>query len=286
MILNSTAKISIVTINFNNKVGLEKTMQSVFKQTFPDYEYIIIDGGSTDGSKDLIEANQSKINFWVSEPDKGIYNAMNKGIIKAKGDYLLFLNSGDSLFNTNVLQYVSKKITSEIDIFYGNVNVVDNNGDNKLQIFPENLTFNFFSNSTITHQATFTRRTLFDEVFHYNEKLRVVSDWEFLICAICIFNKSYKNLNITIANYDLNGISSNPDNKKLLRKERQEILEKYFPLFLEDIKKLNEQNKLLNLNRFKILLELENSKIAQKLNSFFLRVILKLFRNKSIKDLD
>lgn len=279
-------KISIVTINFNNQEGLEKTMQSVFKQTFPEYEYIIIDGGSTDGSKDLIEANQSKINFWVSEPDKGIYNAMNKGINKAKGDYLLFLNSGDTLFNTNVLQDISKKITGDIDIFYGNVNVVDNNGNNKLRISPENLTFRFLLDSTINHQAMFTRRTLFDEVFYYNERYSMVSDWEFLICAICKFNKTYKYLNMTIANYDLNGISSKPDNKKLLRKERQDILEKYFPLFLKDIKKLNEQKKLLNLNRFKILLELENSKIAQKLNSFFLRVMLKLFRNKSIKDLD
>ncbi len=86
-------KLSIITINLNNLAGLQKTMQSVFEQTFTDYEYIVIDGGSTDGSKEYIEQHSDKLAYWVSEKDKGIYNAMNKGIIKAGGDYLLFLNS-------------------------------------------------------------------------------------------------------------------------------------------------------------------------------------------------
>ena len=88
-------KLSVITINYNNAEGLAKTMDSVFRQRFSDFEYIVIDGGSTDGSKDLIVNNQDKIAYWCSEKDSGIYNAMNKGIREASGEYLLFLNSGD-----------------------------------------------------------------------------------------------------------------------------------------------------------------------------------------------
>ncbi|MDR2910496.1 MAG: glycosyltransferase [Bacteroidales bacterium] len=94
-------KLSIITINLNNVAGLQKTIESVVKQTFTDYEYIVIDGGSTDGSADIIKQHANKITYWVSEPDKGIYNAMNKGIRVAKGEYCLFLNSGDWLINSN-----------------------------------------------------------------------------------------------------------------------------------------------------------------------------------------
>ncbi len=91
-------KLSIITVNLNNKDGLQKTIDSVISQTFKDFEWIVIDGGSTDGSKELIEKYSDYISYWVSEPDKGIYNAMNKGIKVAKGDYLEFLNSGDIFF--------------------------------------------------------------------------------------------------------------------------------------------------------------------------------------------
>jgi glycosyltransferase involved in cell wall biosynthesis len=286
MISKVAIKISIISINFNNKEGLLKTMESVFNQTFQDYEYIVIDGGSTDGGKELIESNQHKINYWISEPDNGIYNAMNKGIKEAKGEYLFFLNSGDTFYNIDVLDDISNKITDNLDVFYGNVNVVDNKGKQELRFFPENLTFNFFLKQTITHQAAIIRKSLFDEVFLYNENFKLVSDWEFFICAICKLNKTYKKLNLTIVNYGLDGVSSDSIHKNLLLKERKKSLEKHFPLFLKDYNRLHKQTKLLKLNRFKILIELENSKIAQVFNSIILKFQLKLFRNKRIKDLN
>ena len=101
-------KLSIITINFNNKDGLKRTIESVISQKFQEFEWIIIDGGSSDGSKLLIEEvarnNKKLVSYWCSEPDGGIYPAMNKGIDKAKGEYILFLNSGDTLHNKNVLQ--------------------------------------------------------------------------------------------------------------------------------------------------------------------------------------
>src|SRR5690606_22317295 len=110
-------KLSIVTINLNNLVGLQKTMQSVFNQTFTDYEYIVIDGGSTDGSKEYIEKHTNKLVYWVSEKDGGVYEAMNKGIIKATGEYCNFLNSGDYFWNNSVLE--KSLVHNEVDIFYG-----------------------------------------------------------------------------------------------------------------------------------------------------------------------
>ena len=92
-------KLSIITINYNNLEGLKRTVESVINQTSKEFEYIVIDGGSNDGSGAYIESKSEHIDYWVSEPDKGIYNAMNKGIAKASGEYLLFLNSGDHLFS-------------------------------------------------------------------------------------------------------------------------------------------------------------------------------------------
>jgi glycosyltransferase involved in cell wall biosynthesis len=94
-----TFKLSIITINYNNSIGLKKTIESVVSQSCSEFEFIVIDGGSQDVSKEIIELHQSKINYWVSEKDKGIYHAMNKGIRASSGEYILFLNSGDVLLD-------------------------------------------------------------------------------------------------------------------------------------------------------------------------------------------
>ena len=110
--------ISIITINYNNASGLEKTIRSVVEQTYNEYEYIIIDGASLDKSKEVIQEYQRYIDFWCSEKDSGIYNAMNKGIQKASGEYLLFLNSGDVLHNSAVLAAIHGFLSVQ-DILYG-----------------------------------------------------------------------------------------------------------------------------------------------------------------------
>src|SRR5512145_3080868 len=92
-------RISIITVNLNNSIGLERTISSVVNQNFCDFEYIIIDGARTEGRLNVIKRYNERLKFWISEPDKGIYDAMNKGLLKATGDYLLFLNSGDFLYD-------------------------------------------------------------------------------------------------------------------------------------------------------------------------------------------
>ena len=112
--------LSIITINYNNCDGLKRTIDSVVSQTFTDYEWIVIDGGSNDGSFELIEKYQKHFTYWVSEPDSGIYQAMNKGIAHANGDWYIFLNSGDWLFNNEVLSMVFSS-NHDANILYGDV---------------------------------------------------------------------------------------------------------------------------------------------------------------------
>lgn len=108
-------KFSIITINYNNAEGLRKTMASLFNQTYADYEFIVIDGGSNDGSVNFIQEREDRISFWCSEPDKGIYNAMNKGVFHARGEYLIFMNSGDIFHNQDALSKVAAlQLTSDI----------------------------------------------------------------------------------------------------------------------------------------------------------------------------
>ena len=136
--------ITIVTINLNNKEGLKRTIESVINQTFFDkIEYVIIDGGSTDGSVDIIKEYEDKLAYWCSEPDGGIFPAMNKSIEHINGEYVLFLNSGDILNNNNVIKRVYDEL--DRDIVYGNEYKVNNK--RILATFPDNLNENFFKKS-------------------------------------------------------------------------------------------------------------------------------------------
>lgn len=271
-------KLSIITINYNNFDGLQKTMQSVFSQSFKDFEYIVIDGGSDDGSKELIEQNSSKITYWVSESDNGIYHAMNKGIKKAKGDYVFFLNSGDTFYNDAVLQQIVNSFTSKKDIYYGNVMI--NEDESYVKTFPKELSFRFFFQQTITHQAVFVKRELFDTVFYFNESLKFVSDWEYLINAICKYNANYEYVDVIVSNYDLLGVSSLNSSKKKIEEERLSSLKKHFPLFIKDYEELERKRKRLKSDNFKMFLELEKHKFSRKLNTRFFKLVLGLLKFK------
>src|ERR1700761_3218970 len=132
-------RLSVITINYNNSAGLKRTIESIVSQDFADFEYIVIDGASTDGSAEVIKQYESQISYWVSEPDSGIYDAMNKGVRQAKGEYLLMINSGDLLVNNKVLDTVFK-LNELKDIVYGNV-LWNADGVKKEEVFADNLTF-------------------------------------------------------------------------------------------------------------------------------------------------
>ncbi|WP_309642390.1 glycosyltransferase family 2 protein [Flavobacterium sp.] len=253
-------KVSIITITYNDKAGLQKTFESVLNQTFKDFEFLVIDGGSSDGSKELIEEHQNQIDYWVSESDKGVYHAMNKGIKAAKGDFIIFMNSGDYFYNDKLLEEIAPMLTDEFDIYYGDNYKISPNSK-RLKTYPEELKFSFFYHSCINHQSTFIRRSLFEKYFYYNEDYKIASDWEFFVYVICYANVPYKYLKKTIAMYDFTGISSNPKFAALLLKEKKQSMEKFFPAFVDDYKDVNE----LNSKRYLQFQYIKSKKIAYKI---------------------
>jgi len=231
-------KVSIITINYNNVDGLEKTIESVINQTHNDIEYLVIDGGSDDGSVEVIKQYSEKINYFVSENDGGIYNAMNKGINKSTGDYLLFINSGDSLIDANILTEIISENRME-DLIYGNLYLYDSE---KQWIWnsPDKLTFRDFYNYTIPHPSTFIKRELFNKVGLYDETLKIVSDWKFFLLALAKYGASYIHVNKVITAYSYDGISSREENFKKINAERYEVLRNEFNFLVDDYVELEK----------------------------------------------
>lgn len=226
-------KLSIITINFNNREGLKRTIDSVLNQTWKDYEWIIIDGGSNDGSRELIEQYQQYFAYWCSEADRGVYHAMNKGVAKAKGEYLNFLNSGDAYRDENVLQKIND-LHSDADIISGQAISMDNHI--LLYQFSGSL-FKHLYFSTISHQGAFIRRSLLNK-YPYDESLRIVADWKFWLQTIVFNDSTVEVTDIVVAEQDMTGISTDQDpNKKskgIEEEEREKVLQEFFPTLLRN----------------------------------------------------
>ena len=199
--------ISIITINKDNLHGLKNTLESIMAQTCDQYEWIIIDGGSKDGSVEFIKDNASKIRYWVTEPDSGIYNAMNKGIDVSTGDYLLFLNSGDRFASPTILSSFMEKHFSS-DVVYGNAIFVDaNNNEISRVITPASIRLSeFWSRRGIHHQASFFSRHCFEN-HRYNEDNRIASDTE-LFMQLIYDGFSFEKWDVFVDKFEIGGLSS------------------------------------------------------------------------------
>lgn len=252
-------KLSIVTINYNNAKGLERTLNSVLTQSYRDIEHIIIDGGSTDESVEVIKEYASKVEsqesrvksvIWSSEKDNGIYNAMNKGIRKATGEYIQILNSGDMLAAPDVTErmvaalenglkdYRDNEVSKNKDfpaIFYGNMlksydgkTIINRDTCGSGMYTPES--FLYFYKGTLNHDCAYIRRDLFQKYGLYNENMKICSDWEWYVRAIVLGREKtvYTNIDVTI--FDMNGVSeSGGKNAELIKQERRQYLEKILP---------------------------------------------------------
>lgn len=238
-------KLSIITINRNNTEGLRQTIESVVCQTYTDVEFIIIDGASTDGSVEVIKQYSDKVTHWVSEPDSGIYNAMNKGITRASGEYCLFLNSGDWLYNAKSLQELFLHDFNQ-DIVCCDRKSVENLIEIGETLYPDKITFETFFNGTIGHQSTLIRRSLFETIGFYNEKNRYASDWEFFMVALARFNCSYRHLSLFLCNYDVTGISCQQNNWNEMLEERDRIMQSEFSMFYDDYQQLKKEKQYHN----------------------------------------
>ena len=219
-------KFSIITVNYNNKEGLRETIESVKGLSSNNYEYIIIDGGSTDGSVDVIKEHQNSISFWVSEKDDGIYNAMNKGIRQAKGEYINFMNSGDTYYTPDVLSLVEKEL-EDYDIVVGKeFHQNPKTGATATTFLPMRLSMATFVVSFLPHQGGFIRHTLFDDML-YDESLKIVSDWKFYMLQIVYKNRKVKLINTVICQREQGGISNT--GTSLNKKERTQVLNTLLP---------------------------------------------------------
>ena len=237
------------------------------RQTSVDFEYIVIDGGSTDGSLDIIQEYQSKITYWISKPDRGIYHAMNKGIRQAKGEYCQFLNSGDYLFSSSVTEQMLHDL-EDCSILYGN-QVREINGKRIIErsYAGRQITLLDLYRSTIHHSSAYIKRSLFELYGLYDESLKIVSDWKFYLIAVGLHNEKAIYRDINVAWFDANGISSNT---VLDKKERNEVLINTLPhSILPDYQEFNldgsiirrlKRNKLawfMILNTYRLLFRMD-----------------------------
>lgn len=219
-------KISVITINYNNAKGLEKTIKSVISQTCQDFEYIVIDGSSTDDSKKIIEKYADCIAYWISEPDKGIYNAMNKGIAHAHGEYCLFLNSADVFCSPKSIERIINKDWNadvvQCDIFYKSAN---NKRFLKRVFSPDRVVYYQFLRDSLYHQSSFIRTSMLKEE-GYNEQYRMVSDWAYYFKKLIVEGCSYQHIRIPITIFDMEGVSNSGNPRDA--QERRDFLLQYF----------------------------------------------------------
>ena len=264
-------KYSIITVNYNNKDGLRKTIESVIHQTYRDFEYIVIDGGSTDGSADVLKEYDKQITYWVSEKDTGIYNGMNKGISKATGDYLNFMNSGDCFYAPNVLEKVSS-YQYDADFIVGkdyHFSNVKQQGHASIQ--PPRTTMIHFFVATLDHQSSFIKRELFQNSL-YDESYRLVSDWIFFTEKIVKEQKQVQFIPDIVCKREEGGLSEQQREKN--RKEINQYLQLFLPNGVyEDYVTLAKLDKT-NLYRLFSICE-DDSK--RRLLSICIKLIHKLF---------
>lgn len=222
-------KLTIITIVFNNVRDIERTIKSVIGQSVKDIEYIIIDGGSTDGTKEIIEKYRHLITKVISEPDDGIYFAMNKGLELATGDYVLFMNSGDEIYDSKTVQRVFASAKVDADIYYGETEMFNDNWQSlgqRRHKAPDNFNWRSFKyGMSVSHQAIYIRKAItasFDVSFKYSADI----DW--IIKAAKKANSIVK-VDGFVAKYLVGGISKKKHRESLL--ERYHIFKKYYGFF-------------------------------------------------------
>lgn len=213
-------KISIITVTYNSEKTIRQTLESVCNQTYPNIDYVVIDGGSTDGTTKIIKEYEDKISYWISEPDKGIYNAFNKGINNSVGDYIYFLGSDDSLIDENIISVVAEKLNPSVDMLSGAVYRVDE--ETKLQLYRGNefaRDRKCYKGGMVPHQGLFVKRDLMKK-YMFDEVYKISADYKFFLQ--CYYHEGVNVMFIDepIAYYASTGVSST-DNEALGKEVRK-----------------------------------------------------------------
>lgn len=260
-------KISVITVCYNAVDRIERTVRSVITQTYCDFEYIIIDGGSQDGTVDIISTYEEKISFWSSESDSGIYNAMNKGTRVAKGDFCLFLNAGDMLFGPDVLERVAGFLTPEYSIVMGNQVFLSPSG--KIVAYGKawsEVTRERLYSDSLYHQASFIRRRDLLE-YPYDETLKMVSDWKAAYKLLILEGGKYRGIDVNVDYFVEDGVTFTRQTEG--RDEKRVLLDEYYSKEESEAleRKLVEYKNVTNVSRYLNFL-------SRKLRLLFLKISL------------
>ena len=227
--------LSVITICLNAKKMLEMTSESLICQKTINFQWIVIDGNSVDGTQSIIQKYEKNCDLFISEPDDGIYDAMNKGLRYAKGEYVLFLNAGDTLYNSKTLSSINFFINR--DLIVGDLYFCQNKELNKS---PNKLQKNYLLKKMLPHQATFFRRDIFDKYGFFDTSYRIAGDYEMFSRLIQKYKVSYSHVPGIIANFDETGISSNDNFRYLRKKENHRVRWKYFPRYRFTLKSIRQ----------------------------------------------
>jgi len=227
---------SIITVCWNEEAGIKKTCESIVTQSYKDYEWIVIDGASTDRTLEILKEYETNMTCLISASDKGIYDAMNKGLIKASGEYVVFINGGDALASHDVLEKV--KLAPHVDIIYGDMR--QDSPDGPVMIYPNEIIFSDLLTLMLPHQATYYRRELFKYHGHYDISYRIAADYEFNLRLLASGKISLHHIAKPLAIFDLSGISSSQKHRDLRKLENHQIRMKYFPLYRWSLKAIRQ----------------------------------------------
>lgn len=259
-------RLSVITITYNNLSGLQRTIASVYQQRYTDFEVVVVDGGSTDGTVEFLQNDCPYSNLrWISEQDKGIYDAQNKGIALAKGDYCFFLNAGDAFCSDDVLERMFANLTSPLpQILYGNELLMGNVGQvTGRATGVENPTFLDIYNGCMKHQATFVHHSLFEQYGSYDATMRMDADWDWFMRVVGFHAVTMEYRNVDITFFETNGYSyTHPEVDEA---ETRIVLERYLPSekMQQDYRIFSRYAQLRSADRIPVL-------------RFSLRVIMKL----------
>ena len=231
-----SVNISIITVCLNEIGNIEKTCESIIEQSYDDYEWIVIDGGSNDGTIEYLSNFQDRILHFVSEKDEGIYDAMNKGIKLSSGKYVIFLNGGDYFFSKSSLNIFEDNRTE--DLIYGDLKY---HNSNDIKKYPEKISLQYFKKNMLPHQAIFYKRDLFDKLGLYDQSYIIAGDYEFNTRIFKLSSPTYSHIEKPITVFRVDGISNNKKFKQLRKKENHKIRYKYFLIYRFSLKSIRQE---------------------------------------------
>lgn len=226
-------KLTIITVCLNAADTIDKTLKSIISQSFKNIELIIFDGKSEDNTVDIIKKYKDNIAFFQSAKDDGVYDAMNRALEKASGDYVLFFNAGDTFCSEDVLENAMKVISenADYDFVFGWSKCIDKNAVcARTDKYDNYKNKTFFADNNICHQAIFYKRSLFSNDKYDTQNFKIYADWDFNVRCVKLKKAKILPLNFEICNFLIGGISTNMQNSKIFEAERRLILKKYFKI--------------------------------------------------------